>query len=212
MSRWFRLYDDLLDDPKVQCLPAPLFRSWVNVLCVASKNGGRLPQTTQLAFLLRIKESDACLLLASLMQAGLIEKDCDGYFPHNWNARQWKSDDSKERVARLRKRRRSGDGNDGVTVTVTPPDNTEDTDIINQSVISSAERPRAARYPDDGAINYTEPFADIARRHGHGADINLLASAFRKFCRAQDIPLDDPLIARKFQTFCGKHKLGRIAA
>ncbi len=30
MAGWFRLYDELLDDPKVQSLPAADFRAYVN--------------------------------------------------------------------------------------------------------------------------------------------------------------------------------------
>jgi uncharacterized protein YdaU (DUF1376 family) len=89
----------------------------------------------------------------------------------------------------------------------------QNTEIINYQPVSVAARTTdPPPFPSDGAINYSQPFADVARRHGRGADINLLAEAFRKFCRAADIPFDDRQIVRKFETFCGKHKLGRLAA
>jgi hypothetical protein len=42
-ARWFRFYDDALNDPKVQKLSGDLFKAWVNILCLASKHGGELP-------------------------------------------------------------------------------------------------------------------------------------------------------------------------
>ena len=42
MQRWFRMYEEILDDPKVQKLPDDLFKAWVNVLALSSRNGGKL--------------------------------------------------------------------------------------------------------------------------------------------------------------------------
>ena len=42
MTKWFRFYGDALNDPKVQMLPPETFKSWVNVLCLASQNDGVL--------------------------------------------------------------------------------------------------------------------------------------------------------------------------
>jgi len=36
---WFRFYNDALDNPKVQLLPSDLFKTWVNLLCIASRFG-----------------------------------------------------------------------------------------------------------------------------------------------------------------------------
>jgi hypothetical protein len=35
MSQWLRLYTDLINDPKVQLLPAEDFKGWINILCIA---------------------------------------------------------------------------------------------------------------------------------------------------------------------------------
>ena len=43
MARWFRMYAEVVDDPKVQRLSPALFRAWVNVLCLAASNGGVVP-------------------------------------------------------------------------------------------------------------------------------------------------------------------------
>jgi hypothetical protein len=141
MTRWFRVYDDILDDPKVQLLSPELFKTWVNLLAVASRNAGKLPPAHQLAFALRLGAQDMQSRLDELILAGLIDIAADGSMePHNWSKRQWKSDDSAERVRKHRAKKSaetSGnirqavtetDGNDRVTVTVTPPDTESDTE------------------------------------------------------------------------------------
>jgi hypothetical protein len=62
-------------------------------------------------------------------------------------------------------------------------------------------------FPADGSIAYVEPYVTIARTHGRGADPDILASNYRKFCHAQNIPFDDPRQPKTFTTFCGKHKV-----
>ena len=82
---WFRFYDEALDDPKVQRLPAPLFKTWVNLLCLASKHGGQLPQMPDIEFALRIAPEEAAQAIALLEKAGLLDRDRNGLAPHNWN-------------------------------------------------------------------------------------------------------------------------------
>jgi hypothetical protein len=123
MSRWFRMHDCILDDPKVQRLPGDLFKTWVNLLCVASRHDGRLPDMEDLAFMLRTTEEDIADDLDSLIKFGLID-DEDGYVPHNWNERQYKSDVSTDRVKRFRERCTK----QAKPVTETPPETEADTE------------------------------------------------------------------------------------
>jgi hypothetical protein len=104
VSRWFRFYDDVINDPKVLSLSDACFRGWVGLLCVASKNGGTLPSTADLAFHLRMKPQRVAALIAELTAAGLIDKTEGGFAPHNWGGRQYISD-STERVKRHREKR-----------------------------------------------------------------------------------------------------------
>ncbi len=105
MSRWFRFYDEVLDDDKVQLLSPELFKAWVNCLCIASKNQGKLPKAQTLAFKLRISIHDAESRLSDLIMAGLIDILSDGsYVPHNWSTRQYQSDSSAERMRRHREK------------------------------------------------------------------------------------------------------------
>lgn len=133
MARWFRFYDDALNDPKVQCLSLPLFKAWVNLLCVASKNDGMLPDTPALAFLLRQSASDLAADLAALKAAGLLDDAETGLEPHNWSERQYKSDVSTERSKQHRQRKRNVAAEPDHNVAATPSD-TEQNQIQNRPV------------------------------------------------------------------------------
>lgn len=178
MTRWFRIYDEILDDPKVQLLSPELFKTWINVLAIASKNGGKLPSVRDMAFSLRLSVDDIQSRIDDLIMAGLIDilpgKKLE---PHNWSKRQWKSDDSADRVRKHRAKKSQGSEanketpteplrNDIVTVTVTPPDTDTDTDTDTESerkkVVEApepkidakpkAKTPRGARLQPDWAL------------------------------------------------------------
>ena len=46
-SRWYRMYDELLDNPKVQRLSGDEFKAWVNILCLASRHDGVVPPVAE---------------------------------------------------------------------------------------------------------------------------------------------------------------------
>jgi hypothetical protein len=113
--KWFRLYDELVDDPKVQRLPDALFRANTNLWCINSQNGGVLPPIEDIAFKLHMPVAKAAKVVADLRRAGLIDDDGNGnLIPHNWNRRQFKSDNVNERVKRFRggKKPDPGSGNE----------------------------------------------------------------------------------------------------
>ncbi len=139
MSRWFRFYDEALDDPKVQMLRPELFKAWVNVLCLASKNGGVLPTDEEICFALRLSEEKACELLRDLQGRGLIDVTEQGRRPHNWDKRQYKSDVSTGRVKRHRNKERNGDE----TFHGTPPETETETETETDNNIGGGSTIRA---------------------------------------------------------------------
>jgi len=144
MSRWFRVYDDLLNDPKCQRLTPDLFKTWVNCLCAASKNNGVLPPIEELSFLLRLSDEQTGAHVDALVASGLVDETDDGLEPHNWANRQYQSDTSNERVKRYRDKKR----NVTPTVTVTPPDTDTDTDTEQKEPRASALHRRKERLSD----------------------------------------------------------------
>jgi hypothetical protein len=149
MSRWFRLYDEMLDDPKAQRLPPQDFKIWINLLCLASRNDGKLPCISDIAFALRISENDAVTMVERLHIAGLIDKRNGGpdgfrYSPHGWDKRQYKSDNSADRVKKHREKR-NDECNVSCNVTETPPDTDTDTD-------ADAETDKKDMSSDDDAL------------------------------------------------------------
>lgn len=109
MSRWFRLDDDVVHDRKVQDLAPPIFKGWINLLCIASKHGGILPDINDIAFALRMNPEKASALVQSLTLAGLFDELPNGKIsPHNWEKRQHKTDVSTKRVRAFRERQGNG--------------------------------------------------------------------------------------------------------
>lgn len=105
MSRWFRFYDDVINDPKALKLSDRTFRIWVGMLCLASKNDGVLPSFEDMVISLRVRADKLQPELEKLIAAGLLDHDDRGITPHNWSARQYISDSSAERVKRHREKR-----------------------------------------------------------------------------------------------------------
>lgn len=103
--KWFRFHSECLNSSKIQKLPAELFRHWVNLLCLASKTNGYLPSAPDIAFHLRLKDSEVSPLIDALSSdsVNLIDR-----FPrlrmHDWDHWQFQSDSSTERVKKHRKK------------------------------------------------------------------------------------------------------------
>ena len=151
-NQWFRFYNEALDDPKVQRLPAHLFKTWVNLLCLASQCDGNLPSVDDIAFRLRMSVQDADQHLSDLVMVGLIDIAKDGRSPHNWSRRQFVSDCSTERVRKHRKRKAETECNVSETASETAPEQSRaETDQIrtDQTGAQASDRP-----PDD--LNFSD--------------------------------------------------------
>ena len=146
MSRWFRFYAEALDDPKILRLSDREYRMWTQILCVASRHGGKLPDIRELAQALRVRADYAQLWRQRLASYGLIDELEGSYIPHNWAGRQFQSDTSAERtrVYKERKKLAHTPDNKKVTSPVTPPD------IQNTDISSSGTKvPSEERQPSD---------------------------------------------------------------
>jgi hypothetical protein len=140
-GRWFRFYDETLNDPKALKLSDKTYRIWVGILCIASKNDGALPPFEDMAIMLRMKPAKLQPELEKLIAAELIDHDDDGLRPHNWNTRQYKSDVSTERVKRFR--------NGDETFQKRPQSTESDTEQNRTEKKKEAHASRGAALPED---------------------------------------------------------------
>lgn len=173
MSRWFRMYDELLDDPKVQRLSGEDFKAWVNILCLASRNDGTLPAVQDIAFALRMDAKKAAAMFGRLQSAGLIAEDGDGFTPNKWNARQYKSDVSTGRVKRFRERSKPVSG----TPVETAPDTETDTEVPLSN--DNGDGPKTA----PALVDPEKQFWDSAKAHLQAAGKTNPGPIIGKWCK-----------------------------
>lgn len=105
-NSWFRFYNNVVDNPKVQLLDGDLIKDWVNLLCLASRNGGWLPEIEVIAFALRCSEDDAQSKINILVRAVLFDYVDGRCRPHDWSDWQYVSDHSTDRSAASRARKK----------------------------------------------------------------------------------------------------------
>jgi len=148
-GRWFRMYDEVVDHPKVQRLSDGAFRAWVNLMCVAARDGGRITgNLDDLGFCLRKRRPRVEELLDTLIRAGLVDVRGDDFRPHDWDDHQYQSDSSTVRSQRSRQRCSN------VAATAPETDTESDTETDTQSDAAFEEfwkaydPPRNAKKPD----------------------------------------------------------------
>lgn len=121
-NRWFRFYAESLDDPKVQRLPAHLFKTWVNLLSMACTTGGTISRE-DVAFRLRLSEHDASTQIDELIGLGLLDITTGMKLePHNWRNRQFASDTSTDRVRKHRETKAKIERNVSCNEIASPPE------------------------------------------------------------------------------------------
>lgn len=165
--KWFRLYHDLIDDPKVQRLPGDTFKFWINCLCLASRSEERgtiALDMSGIAFALRVDDDTAKAHVAALITAGLLEPNGAGLAVHNWGGRQYRSDDVNARSTAHRKAKKAT-GSEGATLHATPDatlpatvkpsardrgDTESDTEAEERESAGAAAPPAPANPPDSG--------------------------------------------------------------
>ena len=108
--KWFRLYHEILDDPKIGTLTDEQHRLWIEILCLASMardSGDTKLTVSETEWKLR---RNINATLQELLHRGIVtlQKRFDGqetiYVP-KWNTRQFQSDNVTERVNKFREKR-----------------------------------------------------------------------------------------------------------
>jgi len=145
---WFRMYSEMVDDPKVGKLPDAEFRLWVELLCLAcscGENGDTGMTVDDLNWKLRRNVSETLLKLEYnklIITHETNERKTIGI--KNWEKRQFPSDKSTGRVRKYRENKQIINVSRNVTETLqkrncngvdTDTDTDTDTDI-NKTPIS----------------------------------------------------------------------------
>lgn len=170
MSRWFRMYDEIVDDPKVQRLPDALFKAWVNLLCLASRNKGILPSVDDIAFSLRSDAERVAGWLRDLCARGLIDDEDGETKPHNWQARQFKSD-ADPTAAERQARKRARDAEERATLQITHQPSRGETHIVTPAASHAVTRditPSRDRAETETENNLPPPVTSPAKARGGG--------------------------------------------
>ncbi|MBE0699670.1 MAG: hypothetical protein IH586_22320 [Anaerolineaceae bacterium] len=87
---WIKLYHELLDDPKMALLPDRLWRRTIELFLLAGKvnKNGLLPETAEVAWMLRCKSDEIQLDMDQIAMAGIIYKVDDGWMVAKFEERQ----------------------------------------------------------------------------------------------------------------------------
>lgn len=108
--QWFRLWHEMIEDQKIGTLTDAQFRTWIEILCLASMAGncGNTNLTVAEAeWKLRRNVSET---FQELLNRGLVtlhkEKGRETISVTKWKKRQYQSDNVTERVQKHREKKR----------------------------------------------------------------------------------------------------------
>lgn len=134
---WIKLYIEILDDPKMGMLQPWLWQRAITFFLAAGEYNqeGLLPPVEQLAWRLRITNTDLVKSLGALSEVGITVETPDGWLVKNFTKRQEPS--TAERVRQYREHKHKEEyygnknGNKPVTNRYTDTDTESDTDEDN---------------------------------------------------------------------------------
>lgn len=182
---WFRIYYEMIDDPKIGTLSDSAFRVWVELLCLACETGkGGLIGLTIQEICWRVRR-DIKVSLTALKDRGLIVENDDGFLCiTNWEKRQFCSDSSTDRVRKYRENKKKHDGN-GYETLQKRYRNVIDTDTDTEQIRTDTDkkkRKKPKKHPFPIPENYT--LTDKHREYAdkQGMDYRVVNKEFENFC------------------------------
>jgi DnaD/phage-associated family protein len=116
---WIKLFIEILDDSKMATLPDRLWRRVIELFLLAGRyyKDGKLPDTNELSWALRMSMDDLDLDLKQIAQIGIINKTDKGWLVVNFAKRQAKMTDAERAQAyRDRQHLKQYYGNEPVTL------------------------------------------------------------------------------------------------
>jgi hypothetical protein len=105
--QWFRVYTEIIDDPKMAKMDNSTFRVFIYLLAVASDagNDGKINMTIEdISWRIRIPSDTLILAIKYLSENNIIKTQKNEIIVTNWKKRQFMSDDINARVKRFREK------------------------------------------------------------------------------------------------------------
>jgi len=145
--KWFRMYGEFANDPKVQAMPENMQRRLVMLFCMQSNDDLDNATDDEILCLLRISKAEFKKTKQLFIDKGFIN---ERWQLINWGKRQFESDSSTDRSKRCREKKKTVDATlqeQQKNVDVTSPESDTDTD----TELSSSYNPSLPEKPDDDA-------------------------------------------------------------
>jgi len=192
--KWFRMWNDIIDDPKcnVSNMPYETFHLFVSLMAYASEleKNGFIHNEDDPAWRLRISNEKLKKHLKILINLEIITQDKNGISFKNWNKRQFSSDKSTDRVKRFR----NGKRNVSETVNETPPET--DTETDTETELNTGTNPSGCR-----------PETPKDRKKGKGKNVYSTAvAAYRDIFKLTPKPDERQIIDR---IVIGEHSVAK---
>lgn len=105
--QWFRVYTEIIDDPKMAKMDNSTFRVFIYLLAVASEagNDGKINMTIEdISWRIRTPSDTLILAIKYLSENNIIQTQKNEIIVTNWKKRQFMSDDINARVKRFREK------------------------------------------------------------------------------------------------------------
>lgn len=138
--QWFRVYTDILDDPKIAQMNTKTFKFFI-FLCAfvveLNTKGSINIKKDKPIWRFRVRKKVFFDAIRDLIDLNIVTMENGEIYILNWNKRQFRSDDVNERVKRYREKRE--------TLHVTPPDTDTDTETEKNK---KKVKPQAVILPD----------------------------------------------------------------
>ncbi len=116
--QWIKLYDEILDDPKMGRLSDGAYRFCINLFLLASRQearDGSLPDMCDIAWVLRLDEKTATSHLEELVKAEIVASEGGKVAVKNFSARQGRIEPAERMKQHRGRKQKAGAGNKPVS-------------------------------------------------------------------------------------------------
>lgn len=154
--QWFRVYNEILDDPKVAKMDGETFRCFIFFLAISSEQeteGTINMSVPDISWRIRVPIDVLEMAISYLLRNNILKKEKDSFIITNWKKRQFASDNVGIRVKRFREKQ----GNVSSNVTCNVVDTDTDTEKKKKERVASASSPvHKIKYLDSVMLSETE--------------------------------------------------------